>query len=71
MTFANVLLPDGPMSYADVGAALEQSMVSWADLRWIRDAWPGKIVVKGVHTADDARMAMDARGLPDICILPG
>ena len=60
MTFANVLLPDGPMSYADVGAALEQSMVSWADLRWIRDAWPGKIVVKGVHTADDARMAMDA-----------
>jgi L-lactate dehydrogenase (cytochrome) len=40
--------------------ALEQSMVSWADLRWIRDAWPGKIVVKGVHTADDARMAIDA-----------
>jgi isopentenyl diphosphate isomerase/L-lactate dehydrogenase-like FMN-dependent dehydrogenase len=60
MTFANIVLPGGPMSYADVGAALEQSMVSWADLRWIRDAWPGKIVVKGVHTADDARMAMDA-----------
>ena len=60
MTFANIMLPDGPMSYADVGAALEQSMVCWADLRWIRDAWPGKIVVKGVHTADDARMAMDA-----------
>ena len=60
MTFANVVLPDGPMSYADVGAALEQSMVSWADLRWIREAWPGKVVVKGVHTADDARRAMDA-----------
>jgi L-lactate dehydrogenase (cytochrome) len=60
MTFTNVRLPDGPMSYADVGAALEQSMVCWADLRWIRDAWPGKIVVKGVHTADDARMAIDA-----------
>ncbi len=60
MSFANIVLPDGPMSYADVGAALEQSMVCWADLRWIRDAWPGKIVVKGVHTADDARKAMDA-----------
>jgi L-lactate dehydrogenase (cytochrome) len=60
MTFANIVLPDGPMSYADVGAALEQSMVCWADLRWIREAWPGKIVVKGVHTGDDARMATDA-----------
>ena len=48
------------MPYADVGAALEQSMVSWPDLRWIRDAWKGPIVVKGVHTEDDARRAVDA-----------
>jgi L-lactate dehydrogenase (cytochrome) len=60
MTFANVQLPTGPMPYADVGAALEQSMVSWADLRWIRDAWKGRVVVKGAHTADDARRAVDA-----------
>jgi L-lactate dehydrogenase (cytochrome) len=60
MRFANVVLPDGPMRYADVGAALERSMVSWADLRWIREAWTGKVVVKGVHTADDARRAIDA-----------
>jgi len=60
MKFPNVVLPNGPMPYADVGAALEQSMVCWADLRWIRDAWKGHIVVKGVHTADDARRAMDA-----------
>jgi L-lactate dehydrogenase (cytochrome) len=60
MTFANIRLPDGPMRYADVGAALERSMVSWADLRWIREAWTGKVVVKGVHTADDARRAIDA-----------
>ena len=59
MKFPNVLLPSGPMPYADVGVALEQSMVSWADLRWIRDAWKGKIVVKGVHTADDARRSID------------
>jgi L-lactate dehydrogenase (cytochrome) len=59
MKFPNIVLPSGPMPYADVGAALEQSMVCWDDLRWIRDAWAGAVVVKGVHTADDARRAMD------------
>lgn len=58
MKFPNIILPSGPMPYADVGAALEASMVSWADLAWIRNAWGGKIVVKGVHTADDARQAI-------------
>jgi L-lactate dehydrogenase (cytochrome) len=60
MQFPNVVLPDGPMPYADVGVALEQSMVCWDDLRWIREAWKGPVVVKGVHTADDARRAIDA-----------
>ena len=59
MAFPNVMLPDGPMAYADVGTALEQSMVCWQDLRWIRDAWKGPIVVKGVHTGEDARRAID------------
>ena len=60
MKFPNVVLPgQGAMPYADVGAALEQSMVSWQDLRWIREAWSGPIIVKGVHTGDDARRAMD------------
>ena len=61
MSFPNVELPgQGPMPYADVGVALEQSMVSWGDLRWIRDVWQGPIVIKGVHTGDDARHAIDA-----------
>jgi L-lactate dehydrogenase (cytochrome) len=60
MSFPNVLLPGGPMAYADVGAALAQCAVGWDDLRWIRDAWQGPIVVKGVHTADDAKRAVDA-----------
>src|SRR5437764_7113431 len=59
MKFPNVVLKDGPMPYADVGAALEESMVSWDDFKWIREAWQGPIVVKGVHTADDARRAVD------------
>jgi isopentenyl diphosphate isomerase/L-lactate dehydrogenase-like FMN-dependent dehydrogenase len=60
MNFPNIVLADGPMAYADVGAALEQSMVSWDDFPWIRAAWQGPIVVKGAHTADDARRAVDA-----------
>jgi L-lactate dehydrogenase (cytochrome) len=59
MSFPNVLLPEGPMPYVDVGAALAQSATQWEDLRWIRDAWGGPIVIKGVHTADDARRAVD------------
>jgi L-lactate dehydrogenase (cytochrome) len=59
MKFPNIILEGGPMPYADVGAALEQSMVSWDDFPWIREAWGGPIVVKGVHTEDDARRALD------------
>jgi len=54
MAFPNVVLPKGPMLYADVGRALEESMATWRDLRWIRDAWRGPIVIKGVQTAEDA-----------------
>jgi L-lactate dehydrogenase (cytochrome) len=59
MKFPNIELAGGAMGYADVGAALEQAVVCWNDLRWIRDAWRGPIVVKGVHSGDDARRAID------------
>jgi L-lactate dehydrogenase (cytochrome) len=54
MSFPNVVLPTGPMPYADVGKTLEESVVCWDDLKWIRDLWDGNIIVKGVHTAEDA-----------------
>ena len=60
MNFPNVVLADRrAMPYADVGAALAQSVVSWADFKWIHDVWKGPLVVKGVHTADDGRRAAD------------
>ncbi len=59
MQFPNVMLPTGPMPYADVGKTLEQSVVCWDDLKWIRELWSGKIMVKGVHTAEDARRVVD------------
>ncbi|HYE88947.1 MAG TPA: alpha-hydroxy acid oxidase [Vicinamibacterales bacterium] len=59
MSFPNIVINDQPMGYADVGAALEASMTSWQDFKWIREAWGRPIVAKGVHTADDARRAVD------------
>ncbi|MEQ1731209.1 MAG: alpha-hydroxy acid oxidase [Vicinamibacterales bacterium] len=60
MEFPNVVMPGtGPMQYESVGPALAQSVVTWADLAWIRDLWQGPIVVKGVLIGDDARRAAD------------
>jgi L-lactate dehydrogenase (cytochrome) len=59
MSFPNIVINGTPMGYTDVGAALEASMTSWHDFKWIRQAWGGPIVAKGVHTADDARRAAD------------
>jgi isopentenyl diphosphate isomerase/L-lactate dehydrogenase-like FMN-dependent dehydrogenase len=60
MKFQNVVIPGkGPMLYADVTAALEDSVVTWDDLKWIQLAWGGPIVIKGIHTGDDARRAVD------------
>ena len=56
----NVIIPGkGPTPLVDINAALAESAVTWADLRWIRDAWKGPIVIKGVLTGDDARRSID------------
>lgn len=59
MSFPNIILPTGAMEYSDIGAQLGGSAVSWEDLDWIREAWSGPILVKGVHTALDALQAAD------------
>ncbi len=56
----NIVIPDqGPMPLIDVNAALSQSAFTWQDLKWIRNVWPGPIVIKGVLTGDDARRSID------------
>jgi L-lactate dehydrogenase (cytochrome) len=56
----NVVVPgEGPMEMLDVGAALADAVVTWADLKWIREIWSGPIVVKGILIGDDARRAID------------
>ena len=44
---------------SDAQSSLARSVVTWEDMRWLRKAWPGPIVVKGVLTGDDARRALD------------
>jgi isopentenyl diphosphate isomerase/L-lactate dehydrogenase-like FMN-dependent dehydrogenase len=57
----NVVPPGGgPMALLDVVGALARSGVTWEDFRWIRQAWTGPLVAKGVLTGDDARRAIDA-----------
>jgi L-lactate dehydrogenase (cytochrome) len=31
--------------------------MSWKDIEWIRDRWPGKLILKGILDAEDARIA--------------
>ena len=59
-TLPNVILADGkPMAMADVVKGLQNSVATWEELKWIRAAWKGPLVVKGVLTGDDARRARD------------
>jgi len=60
MHFPNVIPPgQKPLPYLDVAAALEQTQVTWNDFGWIREAWGGPILVKGVLTAEDAQRALN------------
>ena len=55
----NIVMPGvGPMKLREVGSLIRTSF-TWDDLPWIREAWPGPIVFKGVLTAEDARRAVD------------
>ena len=60
LVLPNVIVPGrGPMPLSETQASLARSVVTWADLQWIRKAWPGPVVVKGVLTGEDARRALD------------
>jgi L-lactate dehydrogenase (cytochrome) len=60
MFFPNIQVPGkGPMPASDVRRMLLGAVVTWQDLEWIRQAWPGPILAKGVITGDDARRALD------------
>lgn len=45
---------------ADLLDTMFDPTVTYEDLAWIKEQWPGKVVVKGVQTVDDARRLADA-----------
>jgi L-lactate dehydrogenase (cytochrome) len=32
--------------------------LTWADVQWVRDLWPGKLIMKGIMCAEDAALAV-------------
>ena len=51
---------DGPpLSAAEASASMRTSTPTWDDLGWIKERWGGKLAVKGVLSAEDARRAVD------------
>ena len=64
LTFGNLeqAVPGGrsPQSFKSWVDSQFDPSVTWDDLAWVREHWSGRIVVKGVLDADDARAAVDA-----------
>jgi L-lactate dehydrogenase (cytochrome) len=53
----NARTPDAFKEWVD--AQFDPS-VTWDDIAWVRDQWPGRLVVKGVLDPEDARRAVDS-----------
>jgi L-lactate dehydrogenase (cytochrome) len=63
--FANVAgshVGDGstPIDLAEFMHHALDGAISWADIDWIRSVWDGPIVLKGIQTVADAKLAADA-----------
>jgi isopentenyl diphosphate isomerase/L-lactate dehydrogenase-like FMN-dependent dehydrogenase len=52
--------PAAPMSSDEAVINWVLSPVSWDDFSWLREAFDGPVLAKGVLTAEDARRAVDA-----------
>jgi len=63
--FANVkgssAVGDGstPVTLSDYINSQFDPALSWSDIEWFRDNWPGMIMIKGVQTVEDAVIAAD------------
>lgn len=53
------LTSSGGGTVADMINALFDPELSYADLDWVRESWPGKLVVKGIQNPADAREAVE------------
>jgi L-lactate dehydrogenase (cytochrome) len=63
--FANVVgreVGDGasPVTLSDYINTQFDPALSWSDVDWLRSIWDGPIVIKGIQSVEDARIAADA-----------
>jgi L-lactate dehydrogenase (cytochrome) len=71
--FANVAgneaVGDGTdaISLAEYAGSQFDPALSWDDVDWLRDRWDGPLVIKGIQSVEDARIAAD-RGVDAIAI---
>ncbi len=65
LTFASLTEWQGTIG--ELLDSLFDPTVDFDDLVWIRDQWPGKVVVKGIQTLDDAKAVVD-RGVDGIIL---
>jgi L-lactate dehydrogenase (cytochrome) len=50
----------GVRTLAEWTAAQFDPSANWRDVEWVRSRWPGKLILKGVLDAEDARLALAA-----------
>lgn len=56
----NIVTPEsGVLRVRDAHTAMKREAFSWKDMEWIRALWKGPIVIKGVLTAEDARLSLE------------
>ena len=48
-----------PIALAEKVSSQFDPALSWADIEWFRSIWSGPIVLKGVQSVDDARLAVE------------
>ncbi|MEA2495179.1 MAG: hypothetical protein QOJ29_3090 [Thermoleophilaceae bacterium] len=48
-----------PAAFKDWVDSQFDPSVTWDDIAWVREQWPGQLIVKGVLDAEDARKAAD------------
>ena len=58
LRFASLDAWHGPV--ADLIDQLFDPALNLKDVAWLRDAWKAPLIIKGIQTADDARMVADA-----------
>jgi L-lactate dehydrogenase (cytochrome) len=56
-----------PGTVAEYLSTMFDPSLTFDDLAWIKDQWPGKLVVKGIQTLDDARAVVE-RGVDGIVL---